>query len=68
MSQAISGVIIGGGEVVAGEKSYYYPELENGVDFTVPDGVNVLHAVSKEFDSQADNACTKRNIIHFRTK
>ena len=42
-----------------------YPELENGVDFTVPDGVNALHAVSKEFDSQADIACTPRSVIHF---
>lgn len=51
--------------VVAGSKEFLYPELENGVDFTVPDGVNVLHAVSKGFDSQADIACTPRSVIHF---
>lgn len=52
---------------VAGSKEFLYPELENGVDFTVPDGVNVLHAVSNGFDSQADIACTPRSVIHFGT-
>ena len=52
-------------KLVAGSKEFLYPELENGVDFTVPDGVNVLHAVSKKFGSQADIACTPRSVIHF---
>ena len=29
--------------------------------------MNVLHAVSKEFDSQSDIACTPRSVIHFGT-
>ena len=29
--------------------------------------MNVLHAVSKEFGSQADIACTPRSVIHFGT-
>ena len=27
--------------------------------------MNVLHAVSKEYNSQADIACTPRSVIHF---
>ena len=29
--------------------------------------MNVLHAVSKKFDSQADIACTPRSVIYFGT-